>query len=435
MGFRRGATWRFALGVGLRASMIALLAYSAAWAVGRSYWATALILSGLIAAVIFDLVRSVRAADRVLSQFVDCVLAEGFERPAAAPGLTLLGESLQRALDRLAAVRADRQRRIDFLEALNDTVAAALLVLDDHGQVVMANRSARAKLGIEPGALAAQPRLGEAALQILALRAGSRAVLTLPDHSTVLAQSAQFSGPGGERRQLVALQAVAGELDAVELKAWHDLVRVLAHEMMNSLTPICALSQTMLDRGAGSDPETVQALEVISRRSAGLMAFIDSYRRLGDLPAPVRQPVILGQAMADLDRLLLPMAAEAGVAYQGSGDLKGLTVRADPDLLQQALINLVKNAVEAVRGHADARVRIDCELAENQLAISVADNGPGLEHADAEAVFVPFYTTKSGGSGIGLALSRQIAIAHGGRLDYRPGAKGGAVFTLSLPVG
>jgi nitrogen fixation/metabolism regulation signal transduction histidine kinase len=381
-------------------------------------------------------VRVVRAADRVLGQFVDAVMAEGYERPTGAPGLDRLGEAMQRALDRLASVRAGRERRIDFLEALNDTVSAALIVIDEAGQVISVNRAARTGLGAEIGPLIGNSRLGEtAATQILGLPPGGRAVVSLADHRAMLVRVALFSGPGGGRRRLVALQSIAGDLDAVELKAWQDLVRVLAHEMMNSLTPICALSQAMLERAGDRDDETTRALEVISRRSAGLMAFIDSYRRLGDLPAPAKTRVKLAEVMGDLERLMTPMAAEAGATYVAGQVPAGLTVEADPDLLQQALINLVKNAVEAVRGQAGAQVALACQVGEDQVAIAVEDNGPGLAQADSEAVFVPFFTTKAGGAGVGLALARQIAIAHGGRLDYRPAEPRGAVFILSLPLG
>jgi len=111
-----------------------------------------------------------------------------------------------------------------------------------------------------------------------------------------------------------------------------------------------------------------------------------------------------------------------------------LTLEADPDLIEQAAINLLKNAVDAVRGRPDAAVRLTCSLEEEQAVLTIADNGPGLPLDDPEAAFVPFFTTKEGGSGIGLTLARQIALAHGGRLEHRPASPHGAVFQLFLPA-
>ena len=177
-------------------------------------------------------------------------------------------------------------------------------------------------------------------------------------------------------------------------------------------------------------------LEVIGRRSSGLMHFVERYRRLTDLPEaePVRLKAV--DLVERLDRLMGPMMAEAGVDYASSVSPKRLAFDADAELLEQALINLLKNALEAVRGRNGAAVRLGLSLLDDsQIAILVEDNGPGLPAEDPEAVFVPFYSTKAGGSGVGLTLARQIALAHGGRLEHTPRPGGGAMFQLVLPYG
>jgi nitrogen fixation/metabolism regulation signal transduction histidine kinase len=253
----------------------------------------------------------------------------------------------------------------------------------------------------------------------------------------MLAQVSGFTTPGGARR-LIALQSVAGDLDAVEVKAWHDLARVLAHEMMNSLTPICSLSEGIAGRlraapGAASEAEVIEAAEVIARRSHGLMHFVERYRQLTDAPAAVKVRTPAAELVRGLDRLAAAMIGEDHVAYSSAVQPAWLTLDADPDLLEQAAINLLKNAVDAVRGRPEARVRLTCTLEEDQIALTVADNGPGLPIDNPEGVFVPFFTTKAGGSGIGLTIARQIALSHGGRLDYRAASPHGAVFQLILP--
>ena len=426
----------FALGASLRAGAMGLLAFGALLAGERHLWATAAVLLAVLLVVAFDLARSTAAADRMLAQFVEGLTAEGHERPAPQPGLRQAAGAIERALDRLAAARADRQRRIDHLDALLDNVTAALLVVDEAGQVVSANRAARQNLGAAPGAIGAITALPAAtAVRLRTLPAGAREIVRLADGRAMLAQGASFAADR-RRLTLISLQSLAGELDAVELKAWQDLVRVLAHEMMNSLTPVLSLSESLTARLRAPDADPAALAEdmaVIARRSAGLMHFVERYRRLTDLPAPELAKVKAGELAASLDRLMGPSMAEAGVDYASKVTPKALTLTADPELLEQALINLLKNAMEAARGRDGAAVRLGVRLEEAQAALIVEDNGPGLPAEDPEAVFVPFFTTKPGGSGVGLTLARQIALAHGGRLEHRPRPGGGAVFRLVLP--
>ncbi|HEV2532875.1 sensor histidine kinase [Phenylobacterium sp.] len=428
----------FALGASLRAGAMGLLAFGAFLAAERHLWATTMVLAALLLLVAFDLARSTTAADRVLAQFIEGLNAEGYERPAPQPGLSQAAGAIERSLDRLASARADRQRRIDHLEALLDNVTAALLVVDETGQVVSANRASRQNLGAGPGAISAIASLPPAtAVRLRTLPPGAREIVRLADGRAMLAQAASFTAEG-RRLTLISLQSLSAELDAVELKAWQDLVRVLAHEMMNSLTPILSLSESLAGRlrAKDSDPAAIAAdLEVIARRSAGLMHFVERYRRLTDLPAPERTKIRATELVASLDRLMGPSMAEAGVDYASSVSPRRLTLEADSELLEQALINLLKNAVEAVRGRPGAAVRLGLRLEDAQVALIVEDNGPGIPAEDPEAVFVPFFTTKPGGSGVGLTLARQIALAHGGRLEHSPRKGGGAVFRLVLPYG
>ena len=430
----------FALGAGLRAIVIAILAFGGLWAVTGRLYATAFVLAAVMGLVILDLVRSTWTADRTLAQFVEGLTAEGYERPTTPVGLQAMGAAIHAALDRLSATRNERQQRTDFLEALTDTVSAALLVLDDGGRVTAANRAARSTLSATIGPVTAMPTLGaETARRLVELPVGSREIVRLADQRAMLAQVTGFAAAGGSRR-LIALQSVSGDLDAVELKAWQDLVRVLAHEMMNSLTPICALSETIAVQLAephtpANEADIIASAEVIARRSRGLMNFVERYRRLTDAPAAVKTRTPAIDLAHRLDRLAAAMIGADAIDYASLVQPSWLTLDADPDLLEQAAINLLKNALDAVRGRPDAKVRLAFGLEEDQVALTVADNGPGLPLADPEGVFVPFFTTKEGGSGIGLTLARQIALSHGGRLEHRAASPHGAIFQMLLPTG
>src|SRR5690606_7052173 len=193
-------------------------------------------------------------------------------------------------------------------------------------------------------------------------------------------------------------------------------------------------SESLLQQVGPSAPEEIRGpLEIIGRRSAGLMAFVDRYRRVTDTPHPEKTRFVASDLVARVDRLLGPGIEAEGAAYKSCVANPELQLYADPDLLEQALINLLKNAAEAVSEGQEAEVSLTCELEADEVVITVRDNGPGLPPGDEEAAFVPFFTTKRNGSGIGLAISRRIAIAHGGRLEYSRSQPHGAIFRLVLP--
>ena len=163
------------------------------------------------------------------------------------------------------------------------------------------------------------------------------------------------------------------------------------------------------------------------------MGFVDRYRLVADTPPPIRAPVRLDAFARDITRLMAGSFAAAKAELTLQVDPPELEVEADRSLLEQAVINLLKNALDASRGGTAPKVALACAAAEDQVVITVRDNGEGVPPDRLETIFVPFYTSRSGGSGIGLSLARQIAQAHGGQLTVRNNDDGGATFEMSLP--
>ncbi len=298
--------------------------------------------------------------------------------------------------------------------------------------------------------------------RLLALAPGAREILTLPDGQRMLASVSRFATPDRAVRRLISVQRIAGELDAVELQAFQDMAKVLAHEMMNSLTPIASLSESLegllknartgsvpaagssdsAERvGSGdltrtTDPigsDIADAVEVIKRRSRGLIDFVERYRAVAELPAPRVSTVRLGELFGDIEKLLSSTYLSRRIDCRTSIEPQDATLSADPRLLEQAVINLLRNATDAVSGVEGARIDVSCRADESATTIEIADNGWGIPQAQRGQVFVPFFTTKPGGSGVGLNLARQIALAHGGKLAFRAHEPRGSVFTLTLP--
>jgi len=336
-----------------------------------------------------------------------------------------------RTITRLQAEQKRGLQTHDHLQALLDTVSAALLTVKEDGRVAGANRAARLLLKGEGPRLSDITAIGaEAAQAITQLLPGRPALVRLAGGRQMFASAGYFSG-SGEGQRLVSLQAVAGELDALQLKAWEDMSRVLAHEIMNSLTPIASLSESLsgMVRQEGASREIVEATDTVARRAHGLAGFVARYRLVAELPEPKMQCVSLA-TMADDMRALMRERLD-GIRYDCR--VEAASVTADPDLLGQAVMNLLHNAVDAVMGRPDPTIALDCFEEDGAVIISVSDNGKGIPAQFREDIFVPFFTTKANGSGIGLSVVRQIALKHGGWVSAGSNPIGGASFKLVLP--
>ena len=333
-----------------------------------------------------------------------------------------------------AVVRAPAQ--LEAALALIDTVTVALFVLGPDNRIRFMNRAARGLAGHDAGRLQDVAVLGEGgATAILKLPVGGRQLIASEDGRSLLAWIGSIRHAGAEPQRLVSLQSVVGELDAVQVGAWQAMTRVLAHEMMNSLTPIASMAESVESLVAAGDvgPQIANALTTIGRRSRHLMDFVERYRAIVDLPRPEIEEVRIPDFFREIDQLIRPELARRGISFDVTPPPDGIA-KFDRALVEQAVINLVKNAVEAVDHVAEPAVALTGILETNVLIIQVSDNGRGIEEDLLEEIFVPFFTTKAGGAGIGLALTRQIALAHGGGLTASRTHPAGSMFELRLPT-
>ena len=225
------------------------------------------------------------------------------------------------------------------------------------------------------------------------------------------------------------------------MEAWQKLIRVLTHEIMNSVTPLSSLAASANELLRDSITETnapeaafedIQiALTTIERRSQGLLKFVNAYRNLTKIPKPNFQAVKLGELLEQLYVLIVGQMAEEGISLEVNVRPSSLEITADPELIEQILINLLTNAQHAVIGRENPQIQLLGKMDERgHPLIEVADNGKGMSRELQSKIFIPFFTTKSGGSGIGLSLSRQIMRLHNGTLTVKSVEGEGTVFTL-----
>ncbi len=438
--FLIGLAWRIAGLVGAFAALAAL-------AVQRGYRATTIVAAFAAAGFLASLWRYVQRTNLELTRFVEALtyadFSASFGHKHEGFGFEQLGSAMNSAVARL---REERSRSADTnrtLAALVEEVPTPLLSLDSDGHVELLNKAARRMFSAFPvSRLADLAAYGPGFVDDVANAppAERRTSAMLLDEApqTATLSVAEVRQPGAAPLRLIAVQPIQGELDRVEMGAWRDLVRVLTHEVMNSVTPITSLARTAADLIGdvqSADPRVTDAraaIETVARRADGVMHFVRTYRQLASAPSLRRKTISLQPMFAELERLFHADWPSGEIALTIAIDPPGLDMFADPDLLMQVLINLLRNAAEAASGHA-RHPAVGLRAHRNRLGrtvIEVGDNGPGVPPDLVDEIFLPFFTTKASGTGVGLSLARQIILAHGGSLAVRN--RQGAVFTIVL---
>lgn len=228
----------------------------------------------------------------------------------------------------------------------------------------------------------------------------------------------------GKNYTIISFQNIKDEIEQKETEAWNRLIGVISHEILNSITPISSLSDTInsmvsdkenLDVSEMEDLKT--ALQTIKRRSAGLLDFVKDYRLIAELPTPNLESHTIGEILKHIKVLMQPFARVKNVVLDVEQTSSKITVQLDLKLIEQVLINLITNSIYSVEEKENPHISVSYRLEHTKLYIDVSDNGKGIEAADLEKIFVPFYTTRKNGSGIGLTISRNIMKMHRGSIE------------------
>lgn len=447
MGFNR-----FALQVALRtAALFATLLVLTLVLAQTSLVAVALVIAALVLVQAWLVVRFIHRTNRELGRLLDAIRYDDFQQSFSigelGPSFADLEGAFEDVMQRFRAARLDREAQRRYLQALVEHVPVAILAIHDDGKVELLNNAARRLLNLAAATtLPALIDYGAAFQRDLAQsRTGERTVTRITTDGVqrhLIVSTTQLTVTGVAVR-LVTLQDIQSELDWNELAAWQDMARILSHEIMNSLTPIASLARTaddMVDdlaRRAGTGDELVadihDAIQTVARRSEGLMRFVRNYRQFTQMPPPAMRPLPLREYVQRLEKLLLTEWAGRGIELHVAPPASGITVLADDTLLDQAVINLLRNAADAAASNPRPHVWLDARLSDRgRPVIEIGDNGPGVDESLGDKIFLPFFTTKPEGSGIGLALARQVMLVHKGAItaSSRPG--GGALFRLTF---
>lgn len=337
---------------------------------------------------------------------------------------------LQETLNQFGSLMGEQKQLMEqrerFYEQILSSVSSGVIVLDENHVVVQTNPAAARLLGIPIlSTLRQLERFGtEVPYLLRTLKAGERCNLqyTTGKGDVQLSVRATEMQLGGKNVRILTLNDIRNELDAKELDSWIKLTRVLTHEIMNSIAPISSLSETFLKRKDVVNGPLYDGIRAIHETSTGLISFVDSYRKFSALQKPSPEPFYLMDLLKQIQGLnLVPET----VALTLQIEPVELMLYADPNLIRQVLINILKNAVQSIGGNK-GRIHIRAYSAANEhVFIYISNDGPVIPEEEAEQIFVPFFTTRINGSGIGLSLSRQIMKLSGGSISLlRAGTNG-----------
>ncbi len=427
---------RFRLVAILQILLIAATALLLSWsAISAELTAVPIVLAVLLAIQVLVLIHSVESHVDTLEEFFAAVNYEDFTRRFIEDDVDAeLKEAFNRVLERFQDARAERDVQASYLATVVRHVPVPFIAARPDGSLSLVNNPARRLTGLSSLTQLDQLKALDRDLpdRMRSLSSGSQQLLQsrLRGVPAELRVSVSEIRLDGEIERLYSIENLSGELTARESSAWRNLIRVLTHEIMNTLTPVSSLAQTtagMLDDESAKD-DIREAVGTIARRSEGLMNFVSRYRELLKVPQPNVGAVDVGRALQSVATL---MSQELhGIAVRVEVEPTSLEVAADSALLDQVLVNVVRNAIDAVADVANPRISLSGRLDSGHTIIRVADNGTGVDDETLDQIFVPFFTTKRDGSGIGLSLCRQIMTAHGGAIALECTEEGTVVSLL-----
>jgi len=410
-----------------------------------------IIIIGLIISTV-SLVRHLNSTNRKMSFFFEAVKnndsALSFGRHPGNKTEDLLNRKLNEVNKQIQNLKMENRQKEQYFRTMLENVATGIIAFNSKGAVLHANSSVKKMLSLEVLTHLKQiEKLDDRLYRTIQNIKPMEHRLISISNDNVETEFSLYATPfnsGGNQLIILSVQDIKNELDARELSSWIKLIRVLIHEIMNTVTPITSLSESLYkkvvkdkklsqkaDENDFEDDIVCQGLEVIHDQSKGLMNFVESYRELTKLPKPEKKNFKILDLLKRV-KILFETEYNSNLNIKIKSDPQELELLADENQISQVLINIVKNAVQANEENANAEIKISASMLEGKSLIEIIDNGPGISPEIMDKIFVPFFTTNENGSGIGLSISKQIISLHGGLLKVKskPGVE--TVFNILI---
>ena len=386
---------------------------------------------------VFELINYLNRTNLKIAFFFDAIRNEDFTLNFPARTGSKSANELNAALNKVNVliknIKFELEEQEQYFKTILEHVSIGILTFNENGNIFLSNTACKNLLNYEHlthiDQISRIDKRLHAALKNL--KPGDRRLVSFNNGKETIQLSLKSTlfKTAQDNLQLVTIQDIKNELEAKELESWVKLIRVLTHEIMNTIAPITSLSETILgyykNRDNGTPDEkiinnTIKGLEVINDRGLGLIGFVDSYRKLTHLPHPEKAVINLSRLFDQIITLINSETIDATFSLSWEVNPSDLEIVADKKQISQVLINLIKNAAEALKNKKDGEIRLNARInSESRPQVTVSDNGPGIPNDLLDKIFIPFYTTKDSGTGIGLSLSRQIMQLHGGTLKVK----------------
>jgi two-component system, NtrC family, nitrogen regulation sensor histidine kinase NtrY len=408
----------------------------------------------IVSFLTFSMISYLNTTNRKMKYFFDSVRNEdstlSFPVDSKEKSFRELYESMTRVNKQIQQLRIENRHQEQYFQILLEHLATGIITFNSKGFILHANSSAKSLLSVNVLTHLRQieridKRLFNTIINIKPFERRLQAINT--DHGEIqLSLKATSFKTKDDEMVIISLQDIKNELDEKEVESWMKLIRVLMHEIMNTITPITSLSESLSNLyNSGGKPvmpdqmtsksiaATLQGLNVIKEQGRGLMSFVESYRKLTRVPDPEKKLFKVADLLVRVQTLYDTDKQRNKSKIVVSLNEPGLELYADQNLIAQVLINLLENAIEANEDNSEAKIVISASSDNQHTEICVSDNGPGIVEENLDKIFVPFFTTRKRGSGIGLSISRQIMRIHGGTLKVRSVPEKETIFCLSFP--
>lgn len=414
---------------------------------------TIILVLTLVIVQVVALIKFIDKTNQDIVDFFEAIKNNDFSMPRQKSGKdaysNYLNEQFEMVIKKLKKSKLAKDERQQYLTTIVQHVGIGLITFNEKGHIQIMNIAAKRLLKVENiKNINELKSISEELVKCFwELKTGGRSLITIEtggDERQLSVYAIELT-LGNENFKLISLQNIRSELEEKEMEAWQKLVRVLTHEIMNSVTPISSLANTVEGELIGyldyseekpniskNDLEDIHlAVQTIQRRSDGLIRFVNDFRSLTHTPEPKFQIVSVMQLFDQISVLLKHEIETNQIKFIINVKPQNLALSIDPELIQQVLINLIKNAVQALEERENKIIELLAYQDEkNNTLFVLKDNGPGIDEEAQTKIFIPFFTTKKSGSGIGLSLSRQIMRQHNGSISVKSKVDEGTEFTL-----
>ena len=451
---------RFRLGITIRVVLLTVTLFLLLYLILETeYYISMGFMVILTVLQIVFLIQFLERTNVLLTRFLESIRYSDFTGTFQNHGLGSnfkeLNEAFANVIEKFKEERSKKEESLRYLETVVQHIGIGLICINSSGEIILINRAAKRLFGVSNlRTIQSFKKISEPLTDaIIELEGGHRTLerISVNDETLDLAIDATEFRMRGETFKLVSFQNIQTELEEKEMESWQNITQVLAHEIMNSITPIASLSGTihmlvqerakeennhiLLDRETAGDVN--EALNTINKRSHGLMRFVNSYRDFTQIPTPDNEYFSVKELLHRIEHVMKAECEKQGVTVKTNIQSDTLELQADPQLIEQILINLTKNALRALRNVDDPKLTYKAGInMDGRVHIDIIDNGPGIKKEDQEKIFIPFYSTAGNdpdkGTGIGLSLSRQIMRIHGGALQVKSEPGKETVFTLKF---